>query len=130
MVKRNYNCWEDIEDAYRDACSMSCKPSPPFRNPGKNEVLDEEKSVRWNREEVLRLRAEYEEEVKRLNSAKNAAIVDVTKHAIRMIASETGLSEEKARVLWNFIYDKYHSYYGELFGHIEEYVELVDNLLN
>lgn len=124
-IKVEADTWYDIESAYKTACRMSWKPDitkfPIVRD---GDVIDEEKSVRWNREEVIRLRAAYGEEVKRLNRERNAAIAKVTNRAIRMIAEELCVSEDKAKILWSFVYDKYHAY-GEMFDYIDEYIDLI-----
>ena len=79
---------------------MPCKPSENFRKVKTGDIIDEEKSVRWNREEVERLKEAYGEEVKRLNREKNALVTSATDRAIRLIAEETGLCEKKARLIF------------------------------
>lgn len=120
--------WDKIEAAYREACMMSCKPDESFRKVKIGDVIDEEKSVRWNREEVERLKTAYDEEVKRLNRAKNGAVQDATQRAVMLIAEELDVSEDKARILWDFVYDKYHAY-GEMFQHIDEYIDLISSVM-
>ena len=119
--------WEEIEADYRAACSLSCKPDDSFQKVKTGDVIDEDKSVRWNREEVERLKEVYAEEVKRLNRKKNGAITDATMRAVRLISQEAEVSEEKARILWDFVYEKYHAY-GEMFQHIDEYIDLVNQM--
>ena len=119
--------WEEIEAAYKAACSLSCKPDDSFQKVKTGDVIDEDKSVRWNREEVERLKEAYDEEVKRLKCKKNGAITDATMRAVRLISQEVEVSEEKARILWDFVYEKYHAY-GEMFQHIEEYIDLVNQM--
>ena len=119
--------WEEIEADYRAACSLSCKPDDSFQKVKTGDVIDEDKSVRWNREEVERLKEVYAEEVKRLNREKNSAITDATMRAVRLISQEAEVSEEKARILWDFVYEKYHAY-GEMFQHIDEYIDLVNQM--
>lgn len=119
--------WEEIEADYRAACSLSCKPDDSFQKVKTGDVIDEDKSVRWNREEVERLKEVYAEEVKRLNREKNGAIADATTRAVRLISQEAEVSEEKARILWDFVYEKYHAY-GEMFQHIDEYIDLVNQM--
>ena len=124
----SYNdSWEEIEAAYNAACSLSCKPDDSFQKVKTGDVIDEDKSVRWNREEVERLKMAYDEEVKRLNRAKNSAIQDATQRAVRLTAEELDVSEDKAQILWDFVYDKYHAY-GEMFQYIEEYIDLVNQM--
>lgn len=131
VARKNYvsDSWQDIEKACRDAVSLSCRPdSTKFRKVRIGDVIDEEKSVRWNREEVDRLRTVYDDEVKRLNTVKNQALIDVDRRSVALVASEAELSEEKAKILWNFVYDKYHDDIGNMFSQIEDYIDLVCKL--
>ena len=119
--------WDKISSDYKKACMMSCRPGDGFQNVKVGTVIDEEKSVRWNREEVDRLRLAYDEEVKRLNREKNAAIVAVTDRAVKLIAYEADISEEKARLVWDFVYERGHAY-GEMFNMLDDYIELAEKL--
>ena len=122
--------WEKVERDYRDACSMSCRPDVTvFPKARDGDVIDEDQSVRWNREEVTRRKTAYAEEVKRLNKARNLAVNAATDRAVRLIADELQVKEEKARILWNFLYDKYHAY-GEMFQHVDEYIDLIFSVMN
>ena len=66
-------------------------------------IFDEDKSVKWNRQEVERVNNEYQEEVNRLENVRGEALVDATKYAYKYITQETGLSEEKAKVFSNTV---------------------------
>ena len=122
--------WEKIEHDYREACSMSCRPDVNvFPKARDGDVIDEDRSVRWNREEVARRKTAYAEEVKRLNTARNLAVNAVTDRAVRLIADDLEVKEEKARILWDFLYDKYHAY-GEMFQHVDEYVDLISSVMD
>ena len=119
--------WDTIADDYKKASFMACKPDDSFKKVKTGDVLDEEKSVRWNREEVERLKAEYDAEVKRLNQEKNKAITAIMERAIALIASEADISEDKARTVWNFVYQRYHAY-GEVFSVIYDYITFAEIL--
>ncbi len=122
------NDWSVVEQEYNTACSLSCKPdATKFPKAKDGAVIDEEKSVRWNREEVARLQNAYTEEVKRLNRVRNSAINEAIDHAVHIIAKELDVTEDKARILWNFLYDKYHAY-GEMFQHVDEYIDLISSI--
>ena len=127
--EENGDTWGKIREDYDKACMMSCKPGPEFRKLKPGDVIDEEKSVRWNREEVERLNKEYKEEFARLTRERGDAINKCTERAIAQIAEETGLSKEKAEILWNFVYERYHAF-GEMFTQIDDYIMLVNDLLD
>lgn len=121
----SFDDWYKIKHDYLAACKISCQPDEQrFPKVKTGTVIDEDKSVRWNREEVERLKTAREEEVKRLNRKKNKAINDATNQIVKLIAKELNTSTDKAQILWNFIYDKYHAF-GEMFNHIDEYIDLI-----
>ena len=107
---------------------LSCKPGPEFKKVPVGTVIDEEKSVRWNREEVERMREEYTEEVTRLNRERNKKYSEVVDRVIKLISEETGLSDDKARILWEFTYGHHHSYGDTMFQYLEEYCDLLNDL--
>ena len=119
--------WDKIAIDYDKAWRMSCRPGDDFRKAKVGDVIDEEKSVRWNREEVERLRLTYDAEVKRLNREKNAAIAAIIDRAVKLIAYEADISEEKAKLLWDFVYERGHAY-GEMFNMLGDYIELAEKL--
>lgn len=121
----SFDNWDKIEHDYFAACKISCKPDEQcFPKVKTGTVIDEDKSVRWNREEVERLKTAREEEIKRLNRKKNKAINDATNQVVKLIAKELNTSTDKAQILWDFIYNKYHAF-GEMFNHIDEYIDLI-----
>ena len=126
--RKNTDLLQNIYKAYHKAQGMSCKPGKNFSNPAWGTIFDEEKSVRWNREEVDRLRSEYEEEARRLTSEKNAAIKNATDMAIAYIVEDSGLPLEKAKILWDFLFSRYKTF-EEIFKEIPAFIKLYNELL-
>ena len=119
-----------LENLMDQVNSISCKPGPEFTKVSRGTVIDEEKSVRWNREEVERLRNEYDEEAKRLNRIKNEKYNEAVERIINLISKETGLSKEKAGKLWSYAFYKYHADSDSLFLNLEELCDLYNELKN
>ena len=121
--------WEDVANALIDATLLSCLPDrTKFPLPRKGEFIDEEKSVRWNREERERLSAAYDEEVKRLNIQKNDAVNAASQRAITLIAKDANISKEKASSVWRFMFEKHHGNVHEIINTREEYIKLAKTL--
>ena len=87
---------------------FSCKPKSNKYKIGS--VLDEDKSVKWNREEVERLNKIHDDEVKELNRHKNELYVGLVKAIKMYIIQETNVSEKQADKIYNYLCNTYHSY--------------------
>lgn len=104
--------------------------------PKTTDVIDEEKSVRWNREEVERRRKEWI--VKRnalLHKRDNAVGVvqnDIILQIQKELEEETGKPVDKviATLLWNKAYERGHSegFHG-IYAAIEDYEDLLITVL-
>lgn len=103
--------WDDIQLAYETVRSMSCVPKS-VKKVKPDHIFDEDKSVKWNREQVEINNAVYRAEVARLFTEKNKARDDVINMIIEKIQSEVGasLSKRKAKAIWEFAYEERHSY--------------------
>lgn len=73
-------------------------------------VIDEDKSIKWNREEVIRLNKEYEDEVARLNTQRNKFRDELFTKIYDYIAESVGndCNVAQAEVIWNFAYNLGH----------------------
>lgn len=120
---------DEIRAQYEHASAMSVTPREGFMRPKDGAILDEEKSVRWNREEVQRLRKEYSDEAARLSRARGKAINEAVGNAIQWIAENGGFTERQAAVIWNFVYERYHAYMGDVFNNLDEYMDFVNNII-
>ena len=128
-MDNQYLTIEEIRDGLEKAYRTSYTPDPnKFPRPKDGAVLNEEMSVRWNREEVKRLQEKYDSERKRLKEERNKKIRNAEQDIYCYISQETGLNKEKAEKLWNFAYNNHHAYLDDLFGWLEEYIELYNSL--
>ena len=89
---------------------FSCKPDKEeYPYPKAGDILDEDKSVKWNREEVARQRQAYLDRVDELNRCKNAICNAVDGRIVILLAKEYGFSKEESRKIWDFAYGQEHS---------------------
>lgn len=111
-----------LSNQYTD---FSCRPSCKKYKEGT--IFDEEKSVRWNREEVDRRNNLHQEEVKRLNREKNQMYEKLVNLIYRYIIQETKVSKEKAIKIYNYLYEEYHSYgLTECINHLDDLLDLFE----
>ena len=122
--KEEYYDVDELRTMYEGAYCMKMKPDL-LRSYKEGYVFDENKSVKWNREEVERLNGEYDEECKRLRSLRNSKIDEVENEIFKYISNETGLSIDKSKLVWKYLYEKYHAFCSDLFDNLETLTELI-----
>lgn len=104
-IEKVTNIYELARDYENFLNTFSCKPDAekyPF--PKKGTILDEDKSVKWNREEVERLRNAYGVEMKRLNMYKSIISAEYRKRIIKLLSAENDISEKEGVIIWNHVY--------------------------
>lgn len=91
------------------------------------DIIDENESVKWNREEIKRRNALWEEEYHRLdniyNKTKTELILNII-DAIKRELGETFTYREATAIFWH-AYDINHTDCDELFKRIRDYMILV-----
>lgn len=103
--------------------NFSCKPKSCKYKAGT--VFDEDKSVKWNKEEIDRLNKLHDNEVKELNTEKNLLYTNLVKEIKSYIVQETHVSWERAGKIYNYLCDKYHSYgFIEVLNHLDDLLDL------
>ena len=123
---------KDLKLLWQNWHNMSCKPAN-IRKYKANEIIDEEKSVRWNREEIERRNAIYDKEVANLNTKRNIARDDMYNMIYAYIIAETNCkcNENKAKIIWDYVYrENRHDGIDQIFEALEETLEFVNALLN
>lgn len=68
--------WTALGNRLETAWKRPTKPNS--KRPKDGEIIDEEKSVRWNREEVVRRQKAWDAECSRLKKAQNAEIEHIS----------------------------------------------------
>ena len=116
----------DIKRLYEMASEyteFSCKPKNPKYKVGT--IIDEDKSVRWNREEIERLNDIHTEEVKKLNRKKNLLLANIEDAIEKYIIEETKVSKKRAEKIYKYLYEEYHSYgIRECIRHLDDLLEI------
>lgn len=120
-----------LKREYMDICDMPTRPS--WEKPREGTVIDEEASVRWNREEVARQRAQWEDLCRECRERKYAAEVKLENKVIDLIANEAfnkyikETARAKARILWDFIKSQHE--HSEAYDYADEYIDVVESLM-
>ena len=102
-----HNVWADIWQKYEAMENMGRNPYG-FKRVPSNFVFDEDKSVKWNKEQAQKNNDDYDNEVKRLNQEKIKRKDEIYAEIYKAIQKEVGfgISEKKAAKIWEYAYDK------------------------
>ena len=107
--------------------AMNMPTVPNFCKVKPDHIFDEDRSVRWNREEAIRVNNEYDAMCKILRAERDVAISLATDRIKKHISINVVCSLQRASLIWNFVYDQYHSNTDELFDKLEDFEELFAN---
>lgn len=123
--------WSEIQAAFERMESMPCKPEGIKYPP--DYIFDEEKSVKWNREEANRRNQQREEKVKELQRVKNKARDEVMEDIYFAIQHEvgSGISRQDAMKIWAYAYEHGHGCgWNDIQCCLNEVVELISGIVN
>ena len=127
--------WKSLASRLSEAEDLPRRPDYSTL-PKTTDVIDEEKSVRWNREEVERRRKEWIVKrntlLRKRNNAVGVVQNDIILQIQKELEEETGKPVGKvvATLLWNKAYERGHAGgFYEIYAAIEDYEELVIDAL-
>ncbi len=89
-----------------------------------NAVIDEDKSVKWNREEVQRLNEEMKAKVEQNRKERRAMESKQIDDIVRVYANDSGYTEEQIGKIFNYAYSESHS--SGIFEVLQTLDDLVD----
>lgn len=119
QVEITVDAMSEAFDKYRD---FSCTPKTKAYRVG--DIIDEEKSVKWNREEVDRLRHLRIEEIKLLNKQKQELYEEFKDMVCKYIMEEIKVCEERSKKIFDFLGKNYY-----LVSNGQFYCDILDDFL-
>lgn len=121
-----------LVSSFESFCTgYSCKPDrEEYPYPRATDIIDEYESVKWNREEVQRLRRAFENRAEELTRYENLISSAFEGRIIEILASDNSISVEESQKIWNYAYSEGHSYgIRNVISCYEEFVSVYDDLL-
>lgn len=91
---------------------------------GKDHIFDEDKSVKWNREEVEKRNAVYEDKRLELQDKRLTCFDIFYQSIIIYVQEELGISQKKAKKIVEYCWQEKHS-----FG-INDFLTMVEELID
>lgn len=97
--------WYELQYDFNLINNMEYKPSS--KRLRKNQIIDKDKSLEWNHEQVELNNERYEKEAAKLNKERNQAWDSFNKDICTKIQAEIGyrISEEAAMKIWKYTYE-------------------------
>ena len=115
---------KELNEALRNGYYDTEYVRPKFLSEGT--VIDEEKSVRWNREEVERRNKVMRERVEGNRRERREKERQQNEDIIRAYANDSGLTEEQVGKIYSYAYTQYHSSgINEVINRLNELIYLV-----
>jgi DNA replicative helicase MCM subunit Mcm2 (Cdc46/Mcm family) len=131
MGKNIVKSWDEIKEKWANYEKFSCQPAN-YKKMKEGTIIDEEMSVRWNKEQVAKNNEGYNKELVEKQKEKNKLRDDVLQDIYAKIVDEVGynLTNEKARAIWDKAYADGHSCgFSEILIYLDEYIDLAITLL-
>ena len=118
-----------LQKEFEQLNAMSCRPD--FRKLPKGYITDEDKSVKWNREQIEKNNAAYDAKVIELNQKKNAAREDLYERIYKEIQDELKCTRKTASLIWHHAYEEGHSNgaYG-VYTKLEEMMDIIGDIMD
>lgn len=137
-MKYVYGDWGTMANDYELADSMSTKPdSAKFRRYNENDIIDENMTVKWNREEIIRRNDAYKAEKARLQADRNEALCSVINDIKEVFSDELSTyhlntkksGKEIASLIYNKAYEDSHSYgIYDVLQKMDDYMDFIYEL--
>lgn len=125
--------YKDIEDIRRDFHNNVYAPKktmPSVKKVKEGFIFDEEKSVKWNREEVERINKQYEEESKAITREWAEKSKQLRDDVVAYIMGTCGsITPKVAEIIEAFVYAEKHSYMDDYFNWIDDIADMVEDCI-
>lgn len=128
------NTWYEYMEEFKNINYMNTQPSKlGYVHPNIGTVIDEDKSVRWNKEEVNRLREEYDKKASELKREKDLKFNELKREVLNKIVDELDnkITKESALTIWNRSWEDGHADgIEQVFFELNRNIELIEIILN
>lgn len=101
-------------------------PYPRKSKLKEDHVFDENKSVKWNREEVVRYNKSVDEERIKYREETNRLSAKLHDDIINALVNEYNFTKNQANKIYDYAYMHWHSCMSDFLNNLEELCELID----
>lgn len=115
---------EDIKKRYEDGEYKGTMEYPKQRRYMEKTIFDENKSVKWNREEVARRNAERDQAFKEYREEESRQSARLTEDCIQALMFEYKFNRKQAEKIHEYTYREKHDSMNDFFIYLEEFADL------
>lgn len=120
----------DIRRMFEKLRTASVTPDPRrFTKYKEGHVIDENQSVRWNREKVAAANEAYSAEALRLEAAWIEMSRAAHNTAISYLEQELHLGHDRCRIIWHRLYEDNHVYMRGLYNSLDDEIDYIKSIL-
>lgn len=102
---------------------------PSIRKYDYGHVFDENESVKWNRDRLIKHNETVDREMKEYFDSCYAKEKELEKDVCNYISSEYEVSYKQAELIQAYVWEEYHSCMSNYFYYIDEIAEFVKNVI-
>lgn len=126
----SYNSIDEISNAFVNNFYEPLQEYPGHRKFSEKHVFDDEKSVKWNREEVERQNEQLKQRKMEWDSEKSRLNAKLQNDCVQILKEDYGLNEAQAEKLYGHVFQEHHSYMHDFFIHLEEIAGVTKEILS
>jgi len=92
-------------------------------------VFDENKTVKWNKEEVVRQNVIIDEEKEQYQKESNYWQCQLNDDVIKALVNSYDFNKAQAEKIWNFAYNEKHGNMNDVFYYVEEIADFIESVM-
>lgn len=120
---------EDIKNDYANGEYKNKLEYPTKSKYKEGHIFDENQTVKWNRNMVVRQNELIENDKKVYYTETNRLNKKLHEDAVKAIMNESKFNKAQAEKIWEYAYAEKHSYMNDVFNFVEELINLIEQII-
>lgn len=120
---------EDIRKDYNDGVYVSKLKYPTAKKFPEGYIFDEDKSVKWNKEEVQRRNQEIADQYSAYRAENARLNNNLGDDVMNALVAEYGFSREQVLKIWGYAYNEKHSVMNDVFNFVTELADFYEEMV-
>ena len=120
---------EDVGIDYNNGEYENTMKYPNKSKYKENHIFDEDQTVKWNREEVVRQNELIDLEKKAYSNESNRLNNKLYDDAVNGLMEEYKFNKKQAEKIWNYVYAEKHSHMNDVFYFAGELADIIEEVI-